>query len=212
MPLFRSPLQFVVTSLVTLLLVLLSLYQLDLPISLWVHANISSYLRFDAHKAHVPDLLFNFVLIVTTISWCGYGYLRSQHIDNIHRRFFLVTGIALPLAFVAKFYLKLLFGRIQARVWLTHPVPDVMHWFRGGPGYDSFPSGHMLVLTPLYLALWYFYPRLRPVLTLGWIVLALALIATNYHFLSDVLAGMYLGAVLFCSVFYLAVLRHATPR
>jgi membrane-associated phospholipid phosphatase len=42
----------------------------------------------------------------------------------------------------------------------------------------------------------YYYPRYRPIyLGLLWL-LALALIITDHHFLSDVLAGAVLGSVL----------------
>ncbi|MES2552127.1 MAG: phosphatase PAP2 family protein [Pseudomonadota bacterium] len=108
-----------------------------------------------------------------------------------------MLGTALPLAYLAKSFLKWCFGRLETRLWLVEPDQYGMHWFNGVNGYDAFPSGHMLVITQLFLAIWFFYPRLRLVNLLAWIGLAFALIATNYHFVADVIAGVYIAIVLY---------------
>ena len=52
-----------------------------------------------------------------------------------------------------------------------------------------------MVFTAFLAAVWLFYPRYRS-LSVGFLlILALALVATDYHFLSDVIAGAYLGLV-----------------
>jgi membrane-associated phospholipid phosphatase len=53
----------------------------------------------------------------------------------------------------------------------------------------------MAVFTVLAAALWRFYPRYKFLYLLLVLVLAIALITTNYHFLSDVIAGAYLGVI-----------------
>ncbi|HEX9137433.1 MAG TPA: phosphatase PAP2 family protein, partial [Nitrospirota bacterium] len=67
------------------------------------------------------------------------------------------------------------------------------HWFIGGGDLNAFPSGHMSVLTPLIISLWRFYPRYRTFFLALGLALGGALIMTNSHFLSDVIAGAYLG-------------------
>jgi membrane-associated phospholipid phosphatase len=47
-------------------------------------------------------------------------------------------------------------------------------------------------------AVWVFYPRYRTISIGLMLVLALALVITDYHFLSDVIAGAYLGWVTTC--------------
>ena len=64
------------------------------------------------------------------------------------------------------------------------------------PDQFSFPSGHTMtafaVSTPLYL----FYPLLLPLLLFAAFSVAASRILLGMHFLSDVLAGSLLGAVL----------------
>jgi membrane-associated phospholipid phosphatase len=56
----------------------------------------------------------------------------------------------------------------------------------------------MLVLTPLFLAGWYAFPkRHRWVFAALGVGLALALMGSAHHFLSDVLAGAGAGALVY---------------
>ena len=51
----------------------------------------------------------------------------------------------------------------------------------------------MAVFTVLALAVWHFFPRYRFVSVSVLLLLAVTLIVTSYHFLSDILAGVLLG-------------------
>ena len=145
----------------------------------------------------LPDGLLLTVVITSALCWAGYFLLSRRGIADRRARFFKLLGISLPMAFAIKALLKWVFGRMDARVWIIHPDEYVFHWFHGGQGFQGFPSGHMLVFTPLLLALWDFYPRYRMVFLLAWLGLALALMVTEYHFLSDVVAGAYLGFLVY---------------
>jgi membrane-associated phospholipid phosphatase len=91
--------------------------------------------------------------------------------------------------------LKHLFGRMNTRAWLENPVDRSFHWFHGGGEYSSFPSGHMAVFTTLAVACWLIFPKYRAACLAAIVGLGIALIATDNHFLSDVIAGGYLGLV-----------------
>jgi len=189
-------------------LIALSYFYIDMPVALWVEANIRSYSSFKLYTSNIPSMLLMLVIVISSISWAAYIYLRLQRVANRHRDFFLVLGTTLPLAYLAKSLLKWCFGRLETRLWLVEPDQYGMHWFNGVNGYDAFPSGHMLVITQLFLAIWFFYPRLRLVNFLAWIWLAFALIATNYHFVADVIAGIYVAIWLygFCAK---ALIKHS---
>ncbi len=118
-------------------------------------------------------------------------------IYNKHARFFLVIATAVPLAFVLKSVLKLAIGRVNPRFWLHHPNVKEFHWFHGVGHFSAFPSGHMTVFSVLMIALWRFYPRYRLAYCGFLWVLALALIATDYHYLSDIIAGASLGSLVY---------------
>ena len=146
--------------------------------------------------SHIPDMLFYIVAAVTVGSWLGYWYRIRHGFDDQHARFLKLCGTVAPLAFLAKMILQYLFGRSTPELWAIYHHAPRFHWFRAGEGYGCFPSGHMTVFTALTAALWRHYPRHR-IAYLGFLLaLAFALIATNHHFLSDVMAGAYLGVVI----------------
>ena len=102
----------------------------------------------------------------------------------------------MPVAYVTKLMLKYLFGRMNTRVWLENQVDHSFHWFHGGGQYASFPSGHMAVFAALAGACWLFFPKYRVACLAVMIALGFAMVATDYHYLSDVIAGGYLGLVI----------------
>jgi len=179
--------------LIFVLLVLCSYYYLDTRTALFVNRLWMSHARLAIFSANIPDFLFSIVCLITVIAWTAYYYLTHKGIYDTHTRFFQLIAITIPLTFLLKSSLKHVVGRIDTRFWLLHPGFKEFHWFHGGGYYTSFPSGHMAVFMALVIALWMFYPRYQSAYIGFLSVLALALIITNYHFISDVIAGAYLG-------------------
>ncbi len=180
---------------VVVLLLICSYYLLDARIALFISKVWRSHVRLAIFSSNIPDFLFLLVCLITVIAGTGYFYLAHKGIYNTHTRFFQLVALTIPIAFALKCILKYLVGRINTRFWLLHPSFKEFQWFHGVGNYTSFPSGHMAVFMALIIALWRFYPRYRS-LYVGFLsVLALALIVTDYHFISDVLAGVYLGFI-----------------
>ncbi|HSH72624.1 MAG TPA: phosphatase PAP2 family protein [Methylophilaceae bacterium] len=198
----------ILISFAALLMSVASYLYMDEPLAIWIDLNVRSHKLINIYTSDIPDLLLLSVIVLSTLSWAAYFYLKSRGIKNKHRVFFLITGIALPLSFIVKTLLKLVFGRIETRIWLTDHSLDGMHWFSGENGFDGFPSGHMVVFTTFFVGLWQFYPLYRDLYLVTWLGLAIALMLTNYHFLSDVIAGSYFGALICCSVIYITSRRH----
>ncbi len=145
--------------------------------------------------ADIPDTLFLAVCIITVFALVCYLTRKNKGIfDKVTKLSHLVM-YAVPASFIVKSLCKYVFGRINTREWLIRPESYGFHWFHGGGAYGGFPSGHMAVFTALTAALWRFYPRQRSILLLLPLFLAVALVVTNYHFLSDVIAGAYLGVI-----------------
>jgi hypothetical protein len=180
-------------SILVVLLVVCSYYFLDKGIAVYVKRVLISNARFSFFSADIPDFLFPVVCAIAGIAWAAYIYHVHKGIYNKHARFFLLIASAVPLSFFMKSILKLVVGRIDARFWLRHPTVKEFHWFHGVGHYSGFPSGHMAVFSVLVIALWRYYPRYRPAYFGFLSALALALIAMDYHFLSDIIAGVYLG-------------------
>jgi len=175
------------------ILVVLSVTFLDERIALWVDHLLRSDPRLSRYTSRIPDLLLPAVLVLAAAMWTMYIRRVRRGSRDDKTRFFLLSGTALPASYVAKLILKHLFGRMNTRSWLENPVDRSFHWFHGGGEYGGFPSGHMAVFTTLAVACWFFFPKYRAICLAAIGGLGVALIATDYHYLSDVIAGGYLG-------------------
>lgn len=87
-------------------------------------------------------------------------------------------------------WLKFGFGRLRPVQWLAKGGDTF--WRDGG---FSFPSGHAILFASIVVPLAVCYPRLRPLLAIVVFGCA-ARVAVNAHFLSDVIAGYGLIALL----------------
>jgi membrane-associated phospholipid phosphatase len=185
----------IIVLLLTILLTVFSYLYLDTGIALLVFRLIrSSHLPMKT-APDIPDLLPHIVISLTLLSWGTRFFLLHLGIQNRHTSFLRACGTVLPIAFVAKVLFQYVFGRSDPHEWVFyHQVPH-FYWFRIDEGYGCFPSGHMTVFTALMATLSHYYRRFRPVFLGLLILLALGLIATDYHFLSDVAAGVFLGMI-----------------
>lgn len=193
-------------SLVLGVLIAICMWRLDLPLSALIAEYLGTYAP-SIKNSNIPDTLLFFVLGLTAISWSVYFYMDYKRMCDQRMLMSLISGIVLPLSYVLKVFLKWLIGRTETRIWLFDPSLYGFHWLHGAAGFRGFPSGHMLVFTPLFLLLWQFYPRYQRYYLLTWIILGMALIITEYHFLSDVLAGGLVGGWL-----YLLVRNRLMPK
>ncbi len=159
----------------------------------------------------IPDLLLPLAVFFTVTSWIAYAVLAYKGIDNRNSRFFLLTGCTVPLSFLLKTVLKDLFGKVTTRAWLNHKYLYGFHWLDGGTDFSGFPSGHMVLFTVLALAVIRFYPRFRSTCAVFLFLMAIALIATDYHFLSDIISGALLGFIIDSFMNYYLFLRKGKP-
>jgi membrane-associated phospholipid phosphatase len=146
-----------------------------------------------AYASDIPDLLFPIACVTTGLSWGVYSLLKRKNIRSPYARFFHLIGWTVPLTYTLKTILKYVFGMISTRAWLLNKADHGFHWFQGNGNYSGFPSGHMAVFTVVAIAFVRFFPRFRPAGPFLLLMLAAALIVTDYHFLSDVIAGSFLG-------------------
>lgn len=176
-------------------LIIFGCLYLDVRLAQFVSETVGSGFLLSAKVSNLPDLLLLLVSVITLASWAGRLYLPRKPVKSRYVGFLEFIGCAVPLAFILKQVLKDFFGRTNARVWLLHPNRLGFHWFHGGGDYAGFPSGHMAVFTVLMLGVSRHFPRLRIVCAVLLLMLALALILTQYHFISDIIAGAYLGLI-----------------
>jgi membrane-associated phospholipid phosphatase len=98
--------------------------------------------------------------------------------------------------------LKWAFGRSWPETWGNrnpfHPslISDGtygFHPFHSGGVYQSFPSGHTAATFAVISMLWLSRPRWRWLYALVAAFVSLALVALDFHFVGDVIAGAMLG-------------------
>jgi membrane-associated phospholipid phosphatase len=175
-------------SLLLTLLVNLCVNYLDAPLD---HFYVN--LHWSRLTSNLPDLLLQLVLLITCASLALYRIRANRGLFDSVTRLAQLLAWAAPASFLVKSVLKIICGRVNTRVWLQQPDLYGFHWLQRREGCEGFPSGHMLVVVALLAAVWRFFPKCRPWCLLLGLLLGGALIATDYHFLSDVVAGAYLG-------------------
>jgi membrane-associated phospholipid phosphatase len=111
---------------------------------------------------------------------------------NVFGRALVFAGVVQIATLEAAWWIKALFGRLRPHQLIERN--DWTHiWFAGG---NSFPSGHNAFFWGLFLPLAYLYPKYRIPLLIVPVFIAFARIDENYHFLSDVLGGIALAALI----------------
>jgi len=111
---------------------------------------------------------------------------------SFHARALVFAGVVQLATIESAWWIKDFFGRLRPHQLIERN--DWSHiWFAGG---NSFPSGHNAFFWGLFLPLAYLYPKYRIPLLLIPVFIAFARIDENYHFLSDVLGGIALAALI----------------
>jgi membrane-associated phospholipid phosphatase len=184
--------------LLTALAVAISYQWLDRPLALFAHSLFAAqrHTLFEP-LTHIPDPL----MPAAAIAFVGLGLyaLAGRALSRLQTRL-AVCSLSLTMAQVVKNQLKFVFGRTWPETWVENN-PSFIHdrvygfnLFHGGAGYESFPSGHMTTTCALISVLWICYPRFKPLYVLAVLAVAVGLIGADFHFLSDVIAGSFLGA------------------
>jgi membrane-associated phospholipid phosphatase len=94
-----------------------------------------------------------------------------------------------------------LFGRYWPETW-HNDNPSLIgngtygfHPFHAGDDEGSFPSGHAARIAGFFGVFWLTLPRGRWLYAIVTVPMLISLVAMNYHFVGDVVAGSVLGAI-----------------
>lgn len=107
-------------------------------------------------------------------------------------RLWIAASIATLAGTAAKDELKFIFGRPWPGTWLRFGDYR-FHPFVNSVFYGAFPSGHTSYIAAPLCVVWALAPRLRPLCGVIIGMVMAGLIAANYHFVSDTLAGLMTG-------------------
>lgn len=172
---------------------------LDRPIALWVHGDIGNAGGSVAQQfGPYPDPLVPLAVVFFLVS--GLRVIMRRSLSGRLQSGAFVCAVSVLITETIKDEFKFVFGRTPPESW-GGDYPSFIrdgvygfHFIHGGPGYQSFPSGHMAAACAAAAVLWCWYPRLRWCYVIAVAAVGLVLIGTNAHFLSDVIGGAFLGA------------------
>ena len=168
---------------------------LDRPIALFFHHTVARPQTF-ATLTYAPDPMVP--LAVTVFIVLGLMNLSGRALSRL-QTCALLCSLSLIVAELTKIQLKLAFGRTWPDTFrdintsFLHDGVYGFNFFHGGHAYASFPSGHTAVTCAVISVLWVCYPAWRWLYVLAVFAVAIGLIGANYHFVSDVIAGGFVG-------------------
>jgi membrane-associated phospholipid phosphatase len=169
----------------------------DRPVAFYAYAHlVQNRASFDV-LVQISEYLFVAAAIVFALF--GLRALVTMRWEKWHA-VLLLCGITLAVAETIKDELKFVFGRTWPETW-TNNNPSLIgngtygfNPFHGGGGYASFPSGHTTAVCAVVAVLWLAYPKLRPLWAMIVVAVIVGLVGADYHFVSDIIAGGFLGS------------------
>lgn len=118
-----------------------------------------------------------------------FRYVKYNHVYEI-RCWYLFGGVFIPnvLGLILKFWLS----RARPELLFTNHAFG-FYWFQLKELYWSLPSGHAITAGCLAAALGIIFPRYFYELLVLALIIAMTRVVLYYHYLSDILAGLYFG-------------------
>jgi membrane-associated phospholipid phosphatase len=127
----------------------------------------------------------------------------------------VLSALSWAVSAIPENWLKFAFGRTWPETWIQD-IPSLIrdqvygfNPFHGGPGYAAFPSGHMVAIGAIVSVFWFLHPRSRAICAIGIAMVFIRQLGVNYRFVSDLIAGGFLG---FSVGWLTTVLWNAVPR
>ncbi len=179
----------------------LSVGFVDRPVASFVHALLPMQPGIAREMleamTRIPELLGALAILLIV----GLGLLRLARgeLPALAETAFL-AALAMIIADAIKSALKLACGRTWPETWIDNNpsfIRDGVYGFfpfHGGAGWGSLPSGHTTAVSACMAVLWLRLPGGRPAYALAIAATATGLLALDYHFVADILAGFYLGS------------------
>jgi membrane-associated phospholipid phosphatase len=167
----------------------------DRPLAEWSEAHV----RHTEFWTALNLALYPFLLIVVAALFfllgCGISLISGRPLRPW-------TGIpilcswATMWAIASEIILKRIFGRGWADPTFVRDRLYGFHFLHGETHWDAFPSGTATVSFAILAVLWILKPRWRAAGTATVALLCAAVVIGNYHWLSDVIAGGFLGVTI----------------
>lgn len=128
--------------------------------------------------------------------WCRFGASLALTTENFRRwrqraRSWLFMLTSLLAAGAVLHLMKFTFGRPRPGKGFDQGLFGLDPF----SGHNSFPSGHAQLIFTVATALWFLYPRLRPIYFPMAVLIAASRVAITQHYLGDIIMGAVIGVV-----------------
>jgi membrane-associated phospholipid phosphatase len=197
------------TMAVCVVVVVVSYIWVDRPVAFYVHDHQIEKIPVFKWLTYLPPIFQTWsplVLALLLVSRAFRPFSRWQ--ESL-----VVACLSLIVADEFRISLGDLCGRYWPETWFNNNpslIGNGTYGFRpfeGGDDIGSFPSGHAARILGFATVWWFAMPRGRVVWILVCLPMLVSLVAMNYHFVSDVIAGSALGAIVGTYAASLANLR-----
>jgi membrane-associated phospholipid phosphatase len=175
--------------------VIVSVLWLDRPIALFAYEWFGHY-RALQRLTETPGFFGPLEVLAFAVLLVRWLLARLFGMIDIVANLCIVT---LAVADPVRSWLKFIFGR----TWPAYGQPSFIfegiygfHPFHGGADFGSFPSGHTVAVCAVAVILWRNLPMLRALCAVSVAIIMVVLLAGDFHFLSDVIAGAFIGVSL----------------
>jgi membrane-associated phospholipid phosphatase len=172
----------------TLAATAVAMHWLDRPLALYFTANAR---RLSALGAGLSSAMLITGEMAVVVGLAGTRIARGR-LPKAGKALLLACCASLCAFAVNDDVLKIIFGRPDPGLFLFAATPPHFHFLQGD-GRSSFPSGHMVMAAAFAIALARIYPRTLAVFIILLCLAGALLVVGDWHFLSDVLAGVFIG-------------------
>lgn len=195
---------FLTVFLVTVLLIIVSYFFVDREVATWVYENHLS--RFTTLKW--LSNLSKYIIALSVISLIYFGVKQLWKKNGRIAEALFATGLSSIFASVITDASKGLFGRYWPETWIQNNPSWIQnkaygfHLFHDSWRDSSFTSGHSAIIVAAGTMIWLVFPRWRFLSLLLIFLEIVGLIGMNYHFVSDVIGGVFIGWIVALFVHY----------
>lgn len=176
----------------TTIAVVLCIAYVDRPVAIFFGAHITHTAAWIWFSRALAPLDLVVVMALMFLLGCGTWVISGRSLPSWTQTPVLCSWAGM-WATAADIILKHIFGRawpdpeyIQNHVYGFHLLHGSEHW-------QSFPSGTAAISSAIASVLWIMTPRWRATAAVIVILLCVAVVVTNYHWVGDVIAGVFLG-------------------
>jgi len=167
----------------------------DRPLAEWLDAHV----RHTEFWAALHLALYPFLLVVLAALFfligCGVSMISGRSLRP-WTAIPILCSWATMWAVASEIILKRIFGRGWTDPTFVREHLYGFHFLHGETHWDAFPSGTATVSFAILAVLWILRPRWRVAGRATVVLLSVAVVIGNYHWLSDVIAGGFLGVTI----------------